>query len=225
LTANNFIALVGPTGAGKDTFLEMIRKVAPPERCAFLCDSNGSGAAAPYNRFTAKVTQLARDGVHTETTPRSQVIFFWGRLEPIIEIDVLPALHKGKWVFINGFGGTILANAMLHATSREDREALLDLHKSMIEQCVVGLGVPPPKYLWLRPSPEVAYERRKMSGNLPPEVTLDHIKRLNDEFEFYGTIPGQTVIPIDADQSPEKVFEEGMKHINPDWDWKLPTAA
>lgn len=216
MTENKFIAVVGATGAGKDTFLDMVKERVPKEPCVFLCDSSGSGADAPHARFTTRVTQLVREGIHTETTPRSEVLVFWSRLQPIIEQEVLPALKEGKWVFINGFGGTILANAMLRARSSLEREALLELHKSMIKHCVVDMDVPPPTYLWLRVSPEVAFTRRQKSGSLAPNVSLEDIERLNEEFEFYGKIPGQTVIPIDADRSKEQVFGEGLTHINAD---------
>ncbi len=215
---NQFIAVVGPTGAGKDAFLERLERHVPEDRCVFLCDSSRKSAPAPHIRFTTKVTEIVRDGIHTMATPRSRILLFWSRLVSIIEEDVAPALADGKFVFINGFGGTILANALMHAHDAKERNDLLVLHKSMIEHCVIGLGVPPPRYLWLRPSPEVAFKRRKKDGDIETSVSLEDIRRLNDEFRFYGTLPGQTVIQIDADESPDAVFKACLSHIGQDWE-------
>lgn len=212
-----FFALVGPTGAGKSTLLEQLKNTLPKDTCVFLCDSNGAGQNAPHIPFTTRVTEITKAGLHETATPRSQLLLFWARLVNVIEHDVLPSLKAGKNVFMDGFGGTILANALYHARSETEREQLIELHKSMISHCVLGLGVPPPKYLWLCPSPEVAYLRLKEQGKLPrsenPQV---HIAKINAAFVFYGTLPGQTVIQVDADQSPDQVFEEALLHIDPD---------
>lgn len=210
-----FIALVGPTGSGKTTLLSGLKKNFPSKRCVFLCDSNGSGNS-PHVPFTTRVTEIAQEGIHEEATSRSQLLLFWSRLVNVIEHEVVPSLELGKNVFMDGFGGTVLTHALCHAKSAEERAELIELHKDMIKHCVLGLGAPPPKYLWLRPSPQVAYARLKKLGKLPRSgCPLAHIEAINEGFDFYSNLPGQTVIRIDADQSRPSVFKEALKHIDP----------
>lgn len=214
---NQFFALVGPPGAGKSTLLEMLRNALPSKACVFLSDSSGCGNEyVPHARFTKRVTEIARDGVHTCTTPRSQLLLFWSRLQAIIECTVQPELAKGKIVIMDGFGGTILAHALHGARTAAEEAALTDLHKSMIGHCVIGLGVKPPTYLLLKPSPEVAHDRLASLDKLPdhPEPLM-FIERMNAGFEFYSRLPGQTVESIDADQSTDQILECAMAIIRP----------
>jgi len=211
-----FFALVGSKGAGKSTLFDQLKKIAPRDTCVFLCDSSGAGDNAPHIPFTTRVTEITKAGIHEAATPLSQLLLFWARLVNVIEHDVVPNLKAGKTVFMDGFGGTILANARCHARSETEREQLTDLHKSMITHCVIKLGVPPPAYLWLSPSPEVAYARLLKQGRLPSSNNPQaHIAKMNAEFSFYGTLPGQTVLHINADQTPDQVLEEVLDHIDP----------
>lgn len=210
-----FIALVGPTGAGKTTLLSDLRSTFQGKSCVFLCDSNGSGEDARHVPFTTRVTEIAKEGIHEEATPKSQLLLFWARLANVIEHDVLPNLSLGKHVFMDGFGGTVLAHALYHARSEAEKKALIELHKDMIKHCVIALGVPPPKYLWLRPSPIVAYARLEKLGKLPrSQDPLHYIEAINRGFEFYSTLEGQTVIQLDADQSSSRVFAAAMDHVD-----------
>lgn len=204
----------------------MVKGTVDTERCVFLCDSSGSGSDAERTRFTTRVTQLAKEGAHEEAPPLAQLLFFWSRLATIIECNVLPALVEGKHVFMNGFGGTAYVHAAIQARSPHERAAILDLHKSMIRNCVIGVGVPPPTYLWLKPTPEIALRRRRADKELPRVVDpLKYIEDVNKEFEFYGRLEGQTVIPIDADQSAENVLREALQYIDPQGSLLVSKAA
>jgi thymidylate kinase len=214
---NKFFALVGPAGAGKSTLLAQLRTALPSDQYIFLCDSTGCGDEfAPHVQFATKVTELARARHHEYTSPRSQLQLFWSRLTCIIECDVAPALQSGKTVIMDGFGGTVLAHALHAARSEKERGQLLDLHKDLIRHNVLANGVPPPKYLWLKPSPAEALKRLTKDGK-SPRVTqpLQFIAEINRWFDFYGTLPGQTVIPVDADQPHPVVFDVAMSYIRP----------
>ncbi len=205
-----FFALVGPTGAGKSILLQQLKDILPNDQCVFLCDSSSSV------RFTTRVSQIAKDGDHECATPRAQLILFWARLVQIIEEEVEPNLALGKCVIMDGFGGTVFAHAMRSVKTELEREKMLKLHRSMIEQCVVGVGISAPTYLWLRPSPQVALTRLMNIGRSPrTEDPLKLIETLNREFEFYGKLDGQTVIPIDADRSEGLVLKDALKLIGP----------
>lgn len=39
---------------------------------------------------------------------------------------------------------------------------------------------------------------------------------MNAGYDFYRKIPGQTVIPIDADQPLQNVFDAALVHIDPE---------
>lgn len=214
MNEKKFFALVGPTGAGKSELLKALRERIPNDQCVFPRDSSGCGNA-PHIRFTTSITQISKQGIHEETTARSQLLVFWARLAAIIEGDVLPNLKAGKYVVMDGFGGTVLTHAMQSAQTNEERTALLELHKSLITHCVIGLSVPPPTYLWLKPSPEVAFERLRNQKKLPRvNHPLRLIEEINQWFDFYGTLPGQTVIPINADAPFEEVLSEALSIIN-----------
>ncbi len=223
-----FFALVGPEGSGKSTILHMLEHVLNPKFVVFLCDSS-KRCTAPHVRFTERVSQITGDGAHLHADAHTQLMLFWTRLRAVIKGSVKPSLENGKTVIIDGFGGTILANARMHAQP-DERDGLLDLHKDMIKHHVVGQNVPPPLYLHFKPSPEVAFERilsmreRAISEAVSAdereqriaelrEVTLAKVSRLNAEFEFYGSIPGQKVITIDANKPLNEMFSEVLKHI------------
>jgi thymidylate kinase len=213
-----FFALVGPSGAGKSRLLAELKKVLSEDRYTFLRDSSGCGSEyAPHAKFTTRVTQLAKEGVHTCTTARSQLLLFWSRLETNIECVVKPNLDAGKIVIMDGFGGTILAHALYSAQDAAEEAALTDLHKSMIAHCVIGLGIKPPTYLLLKPSPEVAHERLAALERLPfdSSESLDFITAMNQGFDFYSRLPGQTVLPIDANRPFHEVLGIALSVISP----------
>lgn len=209
-----FFSIVGCNGAGKTELQNGLKKTLGEDRCVFLCDSSGSGDTTPHASFTRRVTSIAKEGVHEHATPRSQLLLFWSRLNNIIEHDVRPNLEAGKLVFMDGFGGTILTHAKQHAKSHAEREQLLELHKSMIKHCVIEQNVPPPIYILLRPSAHVALDRLQKAGKELGKKSISYIEDLNRGFEFYGKLEGQTVVPIDADQPPERVLAEALSIIH-----------
>lgn len=207
-----FIAIVGAYGAGKSKLREDLENILPPDKYVFLSDSRGRDKEVLL--INQKIIELTRARAHENMIPVAQLMFFWARLSDIIERYIVPALKQGKVVVIDGFGGTILAHVLYQARSIEEREHLIQFHKLMIQNLVVGLGVPPPKYLWLCVSPQVAHDRLLAQGRVfESEDLLERIAQINQGFQFYGTLEGQTVVKIDGDLTSAKVLEEVLKHF------------
>lgn len=198
-----FFALVGPSGAGKTRVQDSLKGIFTGPEYLFLTDSCGLDGAS-HAPFTTGVSELALGGTHAYATPMGQLLFFWGRLVTIIEHDVAPALKAGRTVIMNGFGGTVLAHALAATDDEAERGKLIELHKTLILHCVVGHGVPPPQYIWLKPSPEIAQAR--LMGDGRGDLSLTTISRLNEYFEFYGNLPGQRVESVNANHRPEVVL-------------------
>jgi thymidylate kinase len=184
----------------------------------FLTDSHGTSTKhCAMNPFIEGVTNLVGEGLHEEANPYSQLFLFWARLAEVVREYVIPCLAQGTPVIIKGFGGSVLANAMARTKSKRMRDSLLNVHKSIVDELIIGAKIPPPKYLWLRTEPDIAQKRLNLDGY----DQMEEIALLNHMFSFYGTIHGQTVIPIDADQHPEKVLIEALAHIIPQHELEL----
>lgn len=212
MSENKFFVLVGPTGSGKNTMLEKLEDHLRNEGSrAVPCDSTANTAGV-----TTSFTRI--DTVCGRRYPMARLLKIWSRISEQIEHEVKPALLRGDRVILNAFGGSAFAEAAVHASSSEEREAILNMHKAIIEYCVIGMGVSPPIYIWLRVSPEVALQRRRAEKSLPHNVAdpLRYIEKVNEQFEFYGSLPGQTVVPVDADQPVEMVFRDVMAIIDPE---------
>lgn len=213
----SFFALVGPVGAGKSSLLQYLKTTLPKGQHTFLCDSTGCGDTfAPHVQFAKKLTGIAQAHEHTDGPPKSQLLMFWARLNAIIAGDVVPALRVQKTVIMDGFGGTVFAHAMQAAHTEAERTALLALHLELIKHVVLGHGVPPPTYIWLRPSPAIAHKRLESLGKLSRGVTEETIASMNGWFEFYGKLHGQTVVPVNADQPLYDMFDEALRIIDPE---------
>lgn len=215
-----FFALVGATGSGKNTLLDLLEEHFCPKEgaSAVPCDST-----METSRVTTSFTRIAQSS-HGRIYPIAKLLDLWSSLSDQIESDVLPALLKGHRVIMNGFGGTAFAEASVHARAPQERAAILELHKALIQQCVIGIGVPPPTYIWLKVSPEVALKRRRAEKSMPkvPDP-LRYIEALNEHFELYGRLKGQTVYMVDADRTLEEVKRIVLELIDPAI--KLPSAA
>ena len=199
---DQIFALVGPAGAGKSELLARLKHALPEGRFVFLRDSSGCWSEyAPPARFTARVTELAKEGIHSCTTARSQLLLFWSRLEANIGCVVKPNLDTGKIVIMDGFGGTILACTL--QCKKRSRGSCLDRssQKHDCPLCHRPQSQTSPTYLLLKPSPEVAYKRLASLDKPPVNSTeaLEFITVMNAGFDFYSKLPGQTVRPIDAE--------------------------
>lgn len=199
---NKFFVVVGATGSGKDTLLESLKRHYGSDGRDVPCDSTGS------DRGTTSFTQIDISDCHSDD-PMETLISVWNRIHRRIKYDVKPALAAGHRVIMKNLGGTAFAEAMVRARSDEERYRITNMHKAFIENCVLGMGLTPPIYLWLRVSPETALRRRRAEKTLPKDVQdpLRYIEETNRYYDIYGTIPGQTVVKIDADKPIEVVFE------------------
>lgn len=158
------------------------------------------------------MTELAKKGYHESAPPHCQLLFFWSRLLPVIQKSVVPCLANGTPVIIKGFGGSVLANAMLHSKSQHERDSLVRLHKNIVNECILGADIPPPKYLFLKTDPGTA---------MNDGIDMEYVATINHIFAYYGTLPGQTVITLNADQHPDLVLKDALSHIMPQHELEL----
>lgn len=202
--------LVGPTGCGKTTLVDLLeeRYRKSHDSCDILCDSISDRVTTSFTRVNMACERRR---------PMAKLLKIWSRISEQIECEVKPALLRGERVIMDAFGGSAFAEAAVQASSAEEREAILEMHKAIIQKCVIGMGVEPPIYLWLKVSPEVALRRRRADRSLPSHVAdpLRYVEALNEQFEFYGSLPEQTVIEVNADQPLEAVFGDILAIIEP----------
>lgn len=204
--------IVGATGSGKDTLLErLIEHYGNTGSRDVPCDSTATGD----DRDTTSFTQIDISDCHSDD-PMETLMSVWMKVYRRIKYNVKPALLIGHRVIVKNFGGTAFVEAMVRAHSNDERERLSKMHKSFVENCVLGLEIAPPTYLWLKVSPDVALKRRRAEKTLPSDVTepLLYIADTNKFYDIYRGIPGQTVIEINADQSIDMVFDEVCRIID-----------
>lgn len=216
-----FFIVVGGHGMGKDTLINNLRGALSPEHCVFLCDSRGSGINAPYTRFTNKITEIGKAHHHEMLTPMAQLLLFWAGFLTILHEEVLPHLRQGKFVFINGLGDIVLAQAMQQARDTAEQQALVALYMSLIEHCLYRQRIAAPRFLLLAASPAVAYERLE-AANALRGMTIGELMEQIRCFRFYKTdMPHRDVREIDASQSPTDVCAETLAQCNlPHWLFK-----
>lgn len=205
---NKFFVVVGATGSGKDTLLEKLMEHYGSDERDVPCDSTET------DRGTTSFTQIDISDCHSED-PMETLISVWNKIHRRIKYDVKPALAAGHRVIMKNLGGTAFAEAMVRASSEEERQRITNMHKAFIENCVLRMGLTPPTYIWLHVSPETALWRRRAEKSMPKGIQdpLRYIEETNRYYDFYGTIDGQTVIKIDADQPVQKVFEVALRII------------
>ncbi len=200
-----FFAIVGAQRADKVALFEKLQQVPELAHFDFLTESFGTRVCDERtNPFVRDLTKLIETGVPAaHATPHGQLKLFWARLSTVIDENVAPALFQGKPVIMKGFGGSALARAVIRSKSKTEREALIHHHKENVETHVRRTGIWPPIYLHLKRDPS--------KGNQESE----YIAQVNRFFNFYGTLPGQKVIVINADQHPDLVLKEALSHIAP----------
>lgn len=207
---DKFFVVVGATGSGKDTLLDRLMKLYGNNGPRDVpCDSIDN------DRDTTSFTQI--DISHCQWgNPMETLLFVWLQIYRQIEHEVKPALLRGERIIMKNFGGTAYVEAMVRARSDNERERLSKMHKSFVENCVLGLDITPPTYLWLKVSPDVAWKRRRAEKTLPRDVTdpLLYIADTNKFYDVYRGIPGQTVIEIDADRPIDAVLEDVCRIID-----------
>lgn len=207
---DQFFVIVGATGSGKDTVLERLMEHCRNQDSRDVpCDSTGD------DRDTTSFTQIDISDCHSDD-PMETLMSVWMKVYCRIKYNVKPALLIGHRVIMKNFGGTAFVEAMVRAHSDDERERLYKMHKSFVENCVLGLEIAPPTYIWLKVSPDVALKRRRAEKNLPMNITdpLRYIADTNRFYDVYRGIPGQTVIEIDADRPIDVVFEDVRRIID-----------
>lgn len=206
--SGNFWAVVGATCSGRHTLFEALqRHLAHDSDFVFLKDSGSDQAS----QLLGSLNHIAKNKLHEAAPKATQLGIFWARLSYVIQTEVSPLLHQGKTVIMLGFGGTVLTHALCGVTCETERRNLIALHKAFIRSCVIGLRVPPPHYLWLQVSAEIAHRRAQ---NKPSKVNDDlkgHVEAMNRLYNFYGSLPGQTVTPLNGDHAPEEVLEDALR--------------
>ncbi len=180
---------------------------------AFLTESFGTAVCnEKTNPFVRELTALIDTGLPAaHATPHSQLKLFWSRLSTVIDENVAPALFQGTPVIMKGFGGSALARAVIRSKSISERDELVHHHKENVETHVRRTGIWPPIYINLERDPFLAYKNQ----HIKDEHEMEYIAQVNHFFAYYGTLPGQKVITINADQHPDLVLKEALSHIIP----------
>ncbi len=215
-----FIVIVGPPGAGKDSlFYRLQRRLSLlTDRCVFLCDS--SLDQDDQVRCTTSFTRAIGAETYNYLGPKSKYLLGAAELTRDVEEYVAPSLLQGHSILMKGFGATNYARNAVLAKNQDEHSALLSLHEAFVSSLrhIKGMRIPD-LYLHLRVSAEVATERLRPDQelfHLDESTKYRHIEAINKEFERYPQLfPGQTVIPVNADQNADAVEDEAFSHIEP----------
>ena len=205
MLSKNFWAVVGAQGCGRHSLVKGLQEhLKHDPDVVFLTDS-GSDESSP---FLESLNNIVKKGLHEDASRASQMGVFWARLSFIIQKQVAPLLQQGKTVIMLGFGGTVLTHALCGVTCETERRNLIALHEAYIRVSVLGLNVPPPHYLWLKVSAEAARSRIRLKTRRACEGFPAYIAEMDHLYNLYGTLPGQTVTPINADNPPTQVLAD-----------------
>lgn len=182
--------------------------MCPELDCFHFVTDTGAHQGEDSNPLVKFITYLSRspnlmDVLH----PIAQLFLFWARLVMIIWENIAPSLINGKAVMMMGFGGSVLAHAAARAETQAMREILHTLHSAIVNACVFGMGIYPPLYLYLVVDPE------SIPDGPERETILKNIIIWNEFFDWYGTLPGQTVVKISASGTPEEIFNRVLEEI------------
>lgn len=174
----------------------------------FVTDT-GAHQGEDGNPIVRFITFLSRSPTLMDVLhPIAQLFLFWARLVMIISEDIAPRLISGKEaVMMQGFGGSVLAHAAARAETSTMREILHTLHSAIVNACVFGMGIYPPLYLYLVVDPE------SIPDGPEREAILKNIRIWNEFFDWYGTLPGQSVVKISASGTPEEIFNRVLEQI------------
>jgi hypothetical protein len=207
-----FFAIVGAQRADKVMVFEALQRIPELAHYAFLTESFGTHVSNDRtNPFVRELTRLIETGIPAaHATPHSQLKLFWSRLSTVIDENVAPTLLKGTPVIMKGFGGSALARAAIRSKSATEREKLIHHHKENVATHVKETGIWPPIYLHLERDPFTAYKMHHID-----EFEMEYMAQVNFFFKFYGTLPGQKVVIINADQDRDLVLKEVLSHIMP----------
>lgn len=212
-TASGIIySLVGGPGSGKGTLYSNLQTHFKDNPTITFLTDWGSTEGEPLT-LVSGVNQLIKSGEYFGACPMARLTLLWARLICVIENQVKPAILAGKTVVMAGFGGTALAYALYGVESEEERALLISMHKQFIAHCV-RRPVSPPVYLWLKADTDTALARFEDQHILPKHwCPRQFIEALNGHFSFYGSLPGQTVVPIDSSLSDEHVLQKALTII------------
>lgn len=207
-----FYAIVGPCPTIKRELYKNLQQHAGLSDCQFVTDS-GEHIGEHIDPITKTITALGKNGSITEDVSQMvQLLLFWTRLANIIHQDVEPCLAKGTPVIMIGFGGSVLAHAVARAKTQQKRDALHKLHLAIVEQCVYGMGITPPTYLYCEIDQESV---QNCSSN---QTELKNALFWNAFFQEYGKLPGQEVIKVSTRGTPREILERALQHILP---WRI----
>ena len=205
-----FFAIVGPCPAIKRELYVNLQQCPELSGFRFVTDS-GEHVGEHIDPITKTITALGKNGSITDDVSQIvQLLLFWTRLANIIHRDVEPYLAQGTPVIMIGFGGSVLAHAVARAKTQRKRDALHKLHLAIVEQCVYGMGITPPEYLYCKIDDASQRLVHHCSNN---EIELRNIAFWNAFFQEYGKLPGQKVIQISTSGTPQEVLERTLEHI------------
>ncbi len=205
--SGNFWAVVGARGCGRHTLFKGLKQHLENDPDVVFITDSGSIESSP---LLGCLNHIAKSGYHEDSPKAAQMGIFWARLSVIIQKEVAPLLQQGKTVIMLGFGGTVLTHALCGVTCETERRNLIALHEAFIRLSVLGLQVPPPHYLWLKVSAEAARSRIHMQTRRACETFGEYIEEMDQLYRLYGTVPGQTVTPVNADRTAAQVLMDAL---------------
>lgn len=204
-----FYAIVGLCPDIKRRLYSDLQQCPELSRARFVTDS-GEHIGEEIDPITKTITALGKNGsITNDVSQMVQLLLFWTRLANIIHRDVEPYLAKGIPVCMIGFGGSVLAHAVARARTQQKRDALHKLHLAIVEQCVYGMGITPPTYLYCK------VDKESMQNCSNSEAELKNVVFWNDFFDEYGKLDGQEVVRISTSGTPREILERALLHILP----------
>ncbi len=202
-----FFAIVAAAHQKKMELYNNLRRTPSLSGCYFLTDSHGD--EGEQNQFILHVTKAAKTGLAEHATPMAQLLFFWSRVAHIVEMNIKKQLAKGRPVIMVGFGGSVLAHASARVQSENERHALFATHMAIVQQCVYGMGIDPPNYIYLEADPHNLHDHK----HLDQKCHAANVTYMNSFFRDYGNLPGQTVHVISADEPSDFIHAKALKLI------------
>ncbi len=196
-----FITFEGGEGAGKSTLVEKVKESLLKKNKVVVTREPGGTIFGEHVREL-----LLEDKKEFKISSKAELCLFLASRSQHIEEVILPALKDGKIVLCDRYNDSSIVYQG-HARGLGIDE-VIKLSSFIIEKAIPNLT------LYLDLDPKIGLSRVKTSFDRIESEKISFHQKIREGFHILAKKYPDRLHLINADQLPEKVFEDAMKLIN-----------